>query len=95
MCIRDREWIMFPAAVPNDASYAQQWHYYETYGIGAPVAWDITTGSSAVTVAVLDTGMTAHPDLDGRWVGGYDFINNIPAANDGDGRDSDPHDPGN
>ncbi len=89
------DWIMFPAAVPNDPSYAQQWHYYETYGIGAHVAWDITTGSSAVTVAVLDTGMTAHPDLDGRWVGGYDFISNIPAANDGDGRDSDPHDPGN
>jgi len=30
----------------------------------------------------------------GRWVGGHDFITDVPTANDGDGRDSDPHDPG-
>jgi subtilisin family serine protease len=45
-------------------------------------------------VAVIDTGITDHPDLTGRWVGGYDFIADMPTANDGNGRDNDPHDPG-
>jgi serine protease len=38
--------------------------------------------------------MLDHADLAGRWTGGYDFISNISVSNDGDGRDSDPHDPG-
>jgi serine protease len=88
------DYIMRPTLVPNDPSYAAQWHYYESFGINAPAAWDITTGSAAVRVAVIDTGITDHPDLAGRWVGGYDFIADIPTANDGNGRDSDPHDPG-
>jgi serine protease len=86
--------IMFPALVPNDPQYSDQWHYFETYGIHAPGAWDITTGSGSIRIAVIDTGITDHPDLDERWVGGYDFITNIPIANDGSGRDGDPHDPG-
>lgn len=86
--------LMFPALTPNDPRYTNQWHYFETYGINAPAAWDITTGSSGVQVAVLDTGITDHIDLAGRWVGGYDFVTDAPTANDGGGRDSDAHDPG-
>jgi serine protease len=86
--------IMRPTLVPNDPSYTAQWHYHEAFGINAPAAWDITTGSATVRVAVIDTGITDHPDLAGRWVGGYDFIADVPTANDGNGRDSDPHDPG-
>lgn len=51
-------------------------------------------GSSAVVVAVLDTGITNHPDLTGRVLTGYDFVSDIKFANDGDGRDADPSDPG-
>jgi serine protease len=87
--------LMFSTLTPNDASYSSQWHYFETHGINAPAAWDITTGSSSIRVAVLDSGITDHPDLDGRWLGGYDFIANLSTANDSNGRDSDPHDPGN
>ena len=54
----------------------------------------ITTGSPRSGWLVIDTGITDHPDLAGRWVGGYDFIADVPTANDGNGRDSDPHDPG-
>jgi len=86
--------LMFPALTPNDPQYGSQWHYFETYGINAPAAWDITTGSSGIKIAVIDTGITDHTDLAGRWVGGHDFITDVPTANDGDGRDSDPHDPG-
>ena len=87
--------IMLPAMTPDDPSYLLQWHYFDTYGINLPTAWALTTGSPDVKVAVLDTGITGHPDLDGRWVGGYDFVSSVVRANDGDGWDSDPHDPGN
>ena len=88
------DYIKRATFVPNDPSYPAQWHYYEAVGINAPAAWDITTGSAAVNVAVIDTGITDHLDLAGRWVGGYDFIADVPTANDGNGRDSDAHDPG-
>jgi serine protease len=89
------DYMMFPALMPTDPQYGNQWHYFEANGINLPTAWDITTGSSNVRIAVLDTGITNHADLAGRWVGGYDFITDVPTANDGNGRDNDPHDPGN
>lgn len=52
------------------------------------------TGSAQAIVAVLDTGLTSHPDLTGRTLPGYDFVSDAVYANDGDGRDSDPADPG-
>ncbi|HEU0291504.1 MAG TPA: S8 family serine peptidase, partial [Anaerolineales bacterium] len=89
------DYMMFPALTPTDPQYGSQWHYFESYGINLPTAWDFTLGSSNVWVAIIDTGITDHVDLTGRWVGGYDFITDVPTANDGNGRDSDPHDPGN
>lgn len=70
--------------------------------INAPAAWDISTGSSSVVVAVLDTGVRKdHPDLAAKIVGGYDFIGygspgsvSTAVANDSDGADSDATDPG-
>ena len=63
-------------------------------GISASLAWDVTTGSSATVVAVLDTGIRPHADLAGRILPGYDMISTAAVANDGDGRDPDPSDPG-
>lgn len=57
-------------------------------------AWDVTTGSPSVPVAVLDTGITSHPELDGRILPGFDFVSTIEYAGDGDGRDADASDPG-
>ena len=86
---------MVPLLTPNDSSYSQQWDLYESAGgINAPAAWDRTTGSSAITIAVLDTGLLPHAELAGRTVAGYDFITDVAMANDGDGRDPNPSDPG-
>ena len=86
--------IVHPAFTPNDPYYSSQWHYYDTYSIHVPGAWDITTGSSNIVVAVIDTGILSHGDLNGRTVPGYDFISDTCVANDGGGRDNDPSDPG-
>jgi serine protease len=87
-----------PMLVPNDTRYVDQWHYKApATDLGAadlPAAWDLTTGSASLIVAVLDTGWLNHADLSGRSVAGYDFIADAPTANDGGGRDSDPSDPG-
>ncbi len=83
---------------PNDPRFGDQWHYRYTAGTDEGLnllpAWDITTGSSSTVVAVIDTGILNHADLAGRSVPGYDFISDPFVANDGDGRDLDPSDPG-
>ncbi|WP_158637081.1 S8 family serine peptidase [Arenimonas daejeonensis] len=85
---------MKPAYTPNDPLYSLQWHYnHPVGGINLPLAWDTSKGSGAV-VAVLDTGITNHPDLNAQVLAGYDFIGDIATANDGNGRDNNPADPG-
>lgn len=103
-----RNWVFLPtqAAAPNDPSYLRQWHYFANGagagqspgGAGFAAYWaQGRTGSRDVVVAVIDTGLeVGHPDIDGSGnVGaGYDFISDPWIANDGDGRDSNPADPG-
>ena len=90
--------ILQHTLVPNDPQYSNQWHYFApsagNYGINAPAAWDFTTGSASIVIGVIDTGITNHADLSGRTVPGYDFIQDSLVANDGDGRDDNPSDPG-
>lgn len=66
-----------------------------SYGApGVQNAWAWQTGRPSVVVAVLDTGITAHADLAGRVLPGYDFVSELEYANDGNGRDPNPSDPG-
>lgn len=52
-------------STPNDPSYASQWYAGKT---NQPQAWELTTGSSAITTAVIDTGFALnHIDFSGRW----------------------------
>ena len=80
---------------PNDSLlWAQAYLGSVVGGINAFAAWDLTTGSPGVVVAVVDTGYLPHADLAGRILPGYDFISDPKAANDGNGRDADASDPG-
>ena len=79
---------------PNDTLYPQQWNLHGTKGLATPEAWKTTLGAG-VTVAVIDSGIVKHPDLDANVLPGYDFITEPSIARDGNGRDSDPTDQGN
>ncbi|MCW9059771.1 MAG: S8 family serine peptidase [Gammaproteobacteria bacterium] len=60
--------------VPNDSLYADQWYLFDAAGINAQAAWDLQRGSTSVVVAVLDTGILPHEDINAaRVLPGYDF----------------------
>lgn len=102
---------LFPLLDPDDTFYAdttieRMWHLKAPVaprlgGINAPTAWDTTRGAGAV-VAVVDSGVFAHDDLEANILRGHDFVGadssanggGFLVANDGDGRDTDPSDPG-
>lgn len=90
-------------AFPGTARYAEQsWHYNM---MSLPRAWQMTTGSTNVLVAVIDDGIRFdHPSMIGVLTNdGYDFVSssvarlclggNIDGSGDGDGYDTDPTNP--
>lgn len=82
------------AIQPTDESFDLQWYLNGANGISATRAWTATRGSSKVVVAVLDSGITYHPDLVDQLVSGYDFVSNTTKSGDGNGIDKNPADPG-
>jgi len=71
--------------IPSDPGWRDQ---YGLKNIRAPQGWEITTGSSSVTIAIIDTGIDySHLDLAGKIVGGIDIVNgdNNPQDDNGHG----------
>ncbi|RDZ27550.1 hypothetical protein DX914_11285 [Lysobacter silvisoli] len=99
------DYVMHALAVPNDTRFGEQWHYADSaVGINAPTAWNTTTGNGVV-VAVIDSGIVSHTDLNANVLPGYDFVTSTTglgaacgsatgcgASEDGNGRDNDPTD---
>ncbi|KYG62543.1 subtilase [Bdellovibrio bacteriovorus] len=85
---------------PNDPMFPQQWGFYN-YGqsdadltpgirgmdIGALKAWDLTTGSKEIVVAVVDSGVDYyHPDLQGNlWINEAEQKGTAGVDDDGNG----------
>ncbi|UWE04534.1 S8 family peptidase [Laceyella sacchari] len=68
---------------PNDPYFSSR--QYGPQKIQAPQAWDIAEGSG-VKIAIVDTGVQSnHPDLAGKVVGGWDFVDNDSTPQDGNG----------
>lgn len=56
---------------PNDPLFAEQWG---TQRVRLPEAWNSSVGSDDIVVAVLDTGVSSHVELDGRVLRGYNML---------------------
>jgi serine protease len=92
---------------PNDPLWDLQWDMKprgsgEGQSLGGAGFQEFWTrqgieGSSDVVVAVVDTGLQmTHPDIaaSANIAPGWDMVSDPRMGNDGDGRDSDPNDPG-
>jgi len=78
--IAEPNYIVRADVIPNDTSYPLQ---YAPALIQAEDAWDVTTGSNSVIIAIIDSGLDAtHPEFAGRTAAGYDFIQGDSAPQD-------------
>lgn len=76
--------------IPDDPSFSMQWALKNTGQVAGGVAgssgadvkateaWSLVTGGRSIVVAVLDAGVSNHPDLAGRILPGW----NVPQGND-------------
>ncbi len=80
--------IRYPLIVPNDTNFSSQWALRDVVNggdIGAISAWDVATGSTAILVGVVDSGIyRTHPDLSANiWTNPNDPSDGVD--NDGNG----------
>lgn len=75
---------------PNDPYFPEQWSLANTgqsyeggppglsgADVDAPAAWDVYTGHAGVTMAIVDTGVSPHADLEGRILEGLALVGDI------------------
>jgi subtilisin family serine protease len=62
--------VINASLTPDDSTYPFLWGMTSKYGCSADKAWDITTSSSDVVIAIIDSGVDyTHPDLkENIWV---------------------------
>ncbi len=74
------DYMAVPLLVPNDPNYSQEWHLQT---IQAPSAWDVTTGSTSVPIAMIDSGVDpTHPDLASKLIPGWSFLTGTADTHD-------------
>jgi subtilisin family serine protease len=75
-----RDYLRYLQTTPNDYWYPSQWHLTK---IQAPNAWGVTTGSTGVTIAVIDSGVSAVNDLSSKLLPGINLIDGGTDVTDG------------
>ncbi len=76
----ERNAIVRADLIPNDPLWGGQ---YGPAHVQAPAAWDTTTGSPSVILAIVDSGIDPdHPEFSGRILPGYDFVQNDAVPQD-------------
>ncbi|MEJ5239959.1 MAG: S8 family peptidase [Anaerolineales bacterium] len=76
----ERNGIVRADLIPNDPLWSSQ---YGPSHVQAPAAWDTTTGSPSVILAIVDSGIDPdHPEFAGRILPGYDFLEGDPIPQD-------------
>lgn len=69
-----------------DPAFENETTSYAFTRIQAASAWEISTGSPQIVVAVVDSGVKLdHPELAGQLVAGYDFVNEHDTPDDDTG----------
>jgi thermitase len=72
--------IVYPDLIPNDPLYGSNWQLPK---MAAPSAWDVTIGSPAIIIAILDTGTDcSHEDLAAHCVTGWNMYDNNSDSSD-------------
>jgi subtilisin family serine protease len=85
------DWIVFPAACPNDPGLDQQWHHDADH-MQSCDAWDLNTGSSNVVIGIVDVGvLVTHQDLLLNRRNGYNSISGLWESQGGNISPLDPH----
>jgi serine protease len=91
LAVSENRWAR-PLVTPNDPLVSSMWHLQVSRFFQA---WDDERGDPDQRIGVIDSGLVrTHEDIGAKAVVGYDFITDVVAANDGDGRDPEFHDDG-
>jgi subtilisin family serine protease len=91
MAVSENRWAR-PLVTPNDPLVSSMWHLQVSRFFQA---WDDERGDADQRIGVIDSGLIrTHEDIGSKAVVGYDFIADVVAANDGDGRDPEFYDDG-
>lgn len=84
------DYLARPSLLPDDPEYAL--NQADLALTGAPAAWEVTTGSAEVVVAIIDTGIDAdHADLAGNLYANPGEIPDNGLDDDGNGLVDDRH----
>jgi thermitase len=76
-------YVYHALTTPDDPGFPNQWgHVY----MQSEAAWSLSTGSTTTKIAIIDSGIDeSHPDLAGKIVAGYDFVDGDDSPHDGNG----------
>ncbi|HCC58276.1 MAG TPA: alkaline serine protease, partial [Solibacterales bacterium] len=76
----ERDGVAHGGGVPNDPDFSSQWHLAT---VQAANAWNVTSGSAGVTIAMIDSGVDGtHPDLATKLVPGWSFLTGTSNTSD-------------